>query len=126
MGRLHRLFIDFKTAYDSSIEFGIPMKLARLIKMYLSDKFSRFRVGKYLSGTLPTENSLKQEDTLSPFLFNVALEYAVRMVHINQNGLKLNGTYHLVVHADDVNILGGSEYTLKKHREALIVASKEI
>jgi hypothetical protein len=41
---VHQLFIDFKKAYDSGrrevlnnilIEFGIPMKLERLIKMCL-------------------------------------------------------------------------------------------
>jgi len=42
----HQLFIDFKKAYDSVkreilykilIEFGIPRKLVRLIKMSLSE-----------------------------------------------------------------------------------------
>jgi hypothetical protein len=30
-------------------------------------------LGKYLSSTCPIQNSLKQEDALSPLLFNVAL-----------------------------------------------------
>jgi hypothetical protein len=43
---VQQLFIDFKTAYDSVrgevlcnilIEFGVPMKLVRLIKMCLSE-----------------------------------------------------------------------------------------
>jgi hypothetical protein len=37
--------------------------------------------------------------------------------------LKLNGTHHLLVYADDVNILGGSVSTIKKNIEALLVAS---
>jgi hypothetical protein len=40
--------------------------------------------------------------------------------------LKLNGTLHILVYADDVNILGGSVRTINKNTEALIVASKEI
>jgi hypothetical protein len=39
--------------------------------------------------------------------------------------LKLNGTHQVLVYADDVNILGGSIYTIKKNAEALAVASKE-
>jgi len=69
---------------------------------------------------------LRQRDALSPLLFNFALEYAIRRVHVNQDGLKLNGTHQLLVYADDVNILGGSVNTAKKTVEALIVASKEI
>jgi hypothetical protein len=39
--------------------------------------------------------------------------------------LKLNGTYQFLVYADDVNILGGSVYTIKEKAQALVVASKE-
>jgi hypothetical protein len=35
--------------------------------------------------------------------------------------LKLNGTHQLLVYADDVNVLGGSVYTIKENAEALIV-----
>jgi len=53
----HQLFIDFKKAYDSVsrealynilIEFGITKKLVRLIKMCLTETYSRVRVGKNL------------------------------------------------------------------------------
>jgi hypothetical protein len=38
--------------------------------------------------------------------------------------LKLNGTHQLLVCADDVNILGGSEHTTKENAEAFVVASR--
>jgi len=68
---------------------------------------------------------LKQIDALSLLLFNFALEYAVRRVQVNQDGVKLNGTHQLLVYGDDVNILGGSVHTIKKNAEALVVATKE-
>jgi len=58
-------------------------------------------------------------------LFNFALEYTIRKVQVNQDGLKLNGTHQLLAYADDVNILGGSTHTLKENAESLVVASRE-
>jgi len=72
------------------------------------------RVGKNLSDMFPIRNGLKQGDALSPLLFNLDIEYAVRRVQVNQDNLKLNGTHQLLVYADDVNILGGSVHTVKE------------
>jgi len=132
---VYQLFIDLKKVYDSVrrevlynflIEFGIPMKLVRLIKMCLTETYSRVRVGKNLSNMFPIRNGLKQGDAISPLLFNSALEYAIRRVQINQDGLKLNGTHQLLVYADNVNILGGSVHNIKEKAKAMVVAGKEI
>ena len=53
------------------------------------------------------------------------IEYAITRVQVNQDGLILNGTYQLLVYADDVNILAGSEHTIKKHTKTLVAANKE-
>jgi len=40
--------------------------------------------------------------------------------------LKLNGAYLLIVHAHGANITGGSIHIIRKNKEVLVVASKEI
>jgi hypothetical protein len=54
---VHQLFIEFKRVYDSVrrevfysilIEFGVPMKLVRLIKMCLNETYSKICIGKHL------------------------------------------------------------------------------
>jgi len=40
-----------------------------------------------------SKNGLKQQQTLLPLLLNFAVEYAIRRVQVNQDGLKLNGTH---------------------------------
>jgi hypothetical protein len=66
---LHQLFIDFNRTYDSIrrevlynilIEFGVTMKLIRIIKLCLNETYSKIHIGKHLSDTFPVQIGLKQ------------------------------------------------------------------
>jgi len=121
-GTRHQLTIDFENDHDSVgreilysmlTEFGIPMKLIRLIKMCLNETCSKVYIGKNLLDTFPIWNGLKKGDALSPLLFNFSLDYGIRKVQENQEGMKSNGTHQIVVYADDY-ILGKNINTTKK------------
>jgi hypothetical protein len=77
---VHQPFVDFKKAYDSVrrevlynilTEFGVPMKLVRLINMCLNEMYSKVRIGKHLSDSFTIQSGLKQGDALTPLLFNL-------------------------------------------------------
>jgi hypothetical protein len=66
--------------YNILIEFGIRMKLVRLIKICLNETYNKVRVGKYLCDSFPIQSGVKQGDALSPLLLNFALEYVIRKI----------------------------------------------
>jgi hypothetical protein len=80
--------------------------------------FSEFHIGRFCLKLFPIKNVQKQRDAFSPLFFNFAVEYAVRRVHLYQEGLKLKGAHQVSVCAD-ISILGGSVHTVTRDTEAL-------
>jgi hypothetical protein len=92
--------------------------------MCLNETCNTLRIGKYQSDKFPIQNGLKQGDALSQFIFNFALVYAIKRVHENQEGLKLDGIHQLSACAGNVNVVGGNIDTIKKNTKPLLDASR--
>jgi hypothetical protein len=45
--------------YNIFIEFGVPVKLVRLIKMCLNETHDKGHIGKYLSDNFPIQDGIK-------------------------------------------------------------------
>jgi hypothetical protein len=84
-GAVHQLFIDFKKSYDLVkrevlysilLEFSIPKKLVRLIKMCLNETCRKVHVCKLLSDKFGVQNGLKQGDAIT-----IAFQFFFRICH---------------------------------------------
>jgi hypothetical protein len=131
---VHQLFVDFKKTYDSVkrkvlynilIEFGVPIKSDRPIKMCLNENYSKVHICKHFSYI-----SYSKWSKTNRCFIAIAFQLCFRICHAecqeNQVGLKLYGTHHLLVYADDINLLGDNIDIIKKNTETLIDASKEV
>jgi hypothetical protein len=85
--------------------------------------YIKVHINKYLSCNFPIQNGRKQ-DGLSPLPFNFPILYAIKIDQESRVGLKLNGTYQLLVYVHDVNLLDYNIDTKKEDIETLLDASK--
>jgi hypothetical protein len=100
------------------IEFGILRKIVWLIKMCLSETYSRACICKNLSDKFLIQTGL-EEDVLSPFIFSFVLECPRE-----PGWTELNETRQFFAYAVDVNIVG--EKIVYKSTDALLDAGNEV
>jgi len=76
-----------------------------------------------LSDICPIKNSLRKGDVLPPLHFNVALEYAVSRVQVNQDGFRLKGIHFLFML---IMLLYGTEAYIQKNTDALLFSTRRV
>jgi hypothetical protein len=86
--------------YNILIEVGIPVSLGSLIKISLNETYSKVCVGRSLSDAVPFQNGLKKRECFIATAFQLCFRIC------RQEGLQLNASHQLLVHADDVIMLG--------------------
>jgi len=121
---MHILFVDFQKAYDSIhregliitlAELNFPHKLINLIKSSIMETYFRVRIGNIKSEQVQVRTGLRQGDSLSPILFNIALEKVIREMNMGQHeGVNLQDhTIGLLAYADDLVLITESQNELK-------------
>ncbi|XP_058127717.1 uncharacterized protein LOC131291223 [Anopheles ziemanni] len=119
--RTHHVFIDFKAAYDSidrqqlwmlMKEFQFPNKLIRLCRATMGNVMCSVRVGGVASAQFASQRGLRQGDSLSCILFNVALEGVIRRVGIDTRGTIFWRSIQLLGYADDIDIVAINKRTV--------------
>jgi sorting nexin-29 len=130
----YQLYIYYKQAYDTingaelveiMKEFGIPMKLVRLVKMTLANTNSKVKIQEKPSLSFET-TGLRQGDSLSTLLFNLCMEKIIRNIRINPGGTIFNRTRQCLAYADDIVILGRSEGYIKRTLEEMAETTRQI
>jgi len=83
----------------------------------------KIKITSELSEPVMVRTGLRQEDALSPILFNLILEKVIRETNCN-NGIVLgNSNINILAYADDIAILGDTEETVKQVCRKLIIRS---
>jgi hypothetical protein len=132
---IHQLYIDYEQAYDTinraelveiMKEFGIPLKLVRLVKITLANTNSKVKIQGKQSSSIETAIALRQGDSLSTLLFNLCMEKIIRNVRINPGGTIFNRTRQSLAYADDVVILGRSEGYIKRTLEEMAAITHQV
>ncbi|KAL4148913.1 hypothetical protein QTP88_003052 [Uroleucon formosanum] len=113
---VHLLFVDFKAAYGSVNrerllkvidQLGILRKIIRMIRACMNGSKCKVKYGGEESEKFEVRTGLRQGDALSPALFNIALESAIRETLGGATGIKIGNDQQLVVagYADNVIIM---------------------
>ena len=127
-------FIDFKKAFDSLHRpsmwnilrsYGIPVKIINMIKLLYDGSTSCVRVGGRNTESFEITSGVKQGDVLSPVIFIVVVDWIMRRVIEDDDGIEWVTNYKLpdLAYADDIALLsrdirGMNRMTEKLEREA--------
>src|SRR3978361_1936150 len=122
---MEMLFIDFERAFDSIRreklmlalkELGIEPKLRRLVQMTMRETVVSIKTLKGETEEFKIFKGVRQGDSLSATLFNLALEYVTR--NINKGTVRTRGG-QLVAYADDIVLITKRRRTMKEMLEEI-------
>ena len=121
---VHYLFIDFQKEYDAvrrdtlckcMEEFKIPKKLINVCKTCVRKTRSAVRMEGTLSSIFENKTRLKQGDSLSPILINLALQKVIHSIKMVPSGINIGKEQlNVFTFADDILLIGKSEIEIRQ------------
>ncbi|KAI5752917.1 hypothetical protein M8J77_021772 [Diaphorina citri] len=130
---LHISFIDFKQAFDSlrrsklreaMEELEIPPKLINLAMMSMEKSNAKVKVDSIMSESFEITTGVRQGDSLSTTLFNIALHKVINQ--IDQRGTIFNKSTQICAYADDVAIVARTKQRLVEVFKQIEESGKEL
>ncbi|XP_072395271.1 uncharacterized protein [Diabrotica undecimpunctata] len=100
-------------------ELDIPSHLITLVKATLSKVECKVKVRNRVSRSFQTHTGLRQGDSLSCLLFNIALERAIEKSGIITRGTIINRSVEILAYADDIDIVTRTKRDLIQAFETL-------
>jgi len=88
-------------------EFKIPKKLINMCKTCVQETRSDVRMEGRLSSCFENKTGLKQGDSLSPVLFNLASRKVIQSIKMIPSGIKIGKQQlNVFAYADDIVLIG--------------------
>jgi hypothetical protein len=106
-------------------EFKIPTKLINMCKTCVQKTRSAVRIEGTLSSFFENKTGLKQGDSLSPILFNLAVQKVIQSIQMVPSGIKIGKEQlNILAYADDIVVIGKNEIEIQLFVEIENVARK--
>jgi hypothetical protein len=133
---LYMCFVDFSKAFDSPkheqlwwtmLEMGFPPHLVNLLSSLYKNQKARVRIAGTVSEWFRIRKGVRQGCVLSPCLFNILAEMAMRKALEGYHGCILIGGRRIsnLRYADDIVLLATSVEELQELVDRLVTAGKE-
>ena len=122
-------FVDMEKAFDridrallfhKLLTLGIGGKIFNCIKNMYDSCEAIISLNNYSTPTFPTNNGIKQGDSLSPTLFGLFINDIVSVIKESASGTRIEDTYiHCLLYADDIALIAESEEDLQRMLDAV-------
>jgi hypothetical protein len=97
------------------VRITIPAKLINMCKACVQKTRSVVRIEETLSYFIENKTGLKQGDSLSPILFNLAKQKVIQNIQMVPDGIKIGKELlNVLAYADDIVLLGKNEIEIRQ------------